>query len=146
MHLYYTVVTGLGFQGQSRCWGHTSCELSYLPSVLCSSIQNVMQLDAHCRGAITSVEWSDHESSILATTGSDDQLAVWDLALERDPEEEAALAAQSNAQAPADLPAQLLFVHSGQHNMKEVHWHPKIPGMLVCTAEDGFNLFKPANL
>ena len=98
------------------------------------------------RGAITSVEWCHHESSILATTGSDDQLAVWDLALERDPEEEAALAAQTNALAPADLPPQLLFVHSGQHNMKEVHWHPQIPGMMVCTAEDGFNLFKPANL
>lgn len=98
------------------------------------------------RGAITSVEWSHHESSILATCASDDQLAVWDLALERDPEEEAALAAQTNALAPADLPPQLLFVHSGQHNMKEVHWHPQIPGMLVCTAEDGFNIFKPANL
>lgn len=98
------------------------------------------------RGAITSVEWSHHESSILATCGSDDQLAVWDLALERDPEEEAALAATTNAAAPADLPPQLLFVHSGQRNMKEVHWHPQIPGMLVCTAEDGFNMFKPANL
>ncbi|KAL3143451.1 hypothetical protein ABBQ38_002267 [Trebouxia sp. C0009 RCD-2024] len=106
---------------------------------------HVANFDYH-KGAITSVEWSHHESSILATTGSDDQLAVWDLALERDPEEEAALAAQTNALAPADLPAQLLFVHSGQHNMKEVHWHPQIPGMMVCTAEDGFNLFRPANL
>ncbi|KAL0052504.1 hypothetical protein WJX82_003231 [Trebouxia sp. C0006] len=106
---------------------------------------HVANFDYH-RGAITSVEWSHHESSILATCASDDQLAVWDLALERDPEEEAALAADTNALAPADLPPQLLFVHSGQHNMKEVHWHPQIPGMLVCTAEDGFNLFKPANL
>ncbi|KAL0022992.1 hypothetical protein WJX79_004044 [Trebouxia sp. C0005] len=106
---------------------------------------HVANFDYH-KGAITSVEWSHHESSILATCASDDQLAVWDLALERDPEEEAALAADTNALAPADLPPQLLFVHSGQHNMKEVHWHPQIPGMLVCTAEDGFNLFKPANL
>lgn len=106
---------------------------------------HVANFDYH-KGAITSVEWSHHESSILATCASDDQLAVWDLALERDPEEEAALAADTNALAPADLPPQLLFVHSGQHNMKEVHWHRQIPGMLVCTAEDGFNLFKPANL
>ena len=111
-----------------------------------NSTCNTQAYAPHCRGAITSVEWSHHESSILATCASDDQLAVWDLALERDPEEEAALAADTNALAPADLPPQLLFVHSGQHNMKEVHWHPQIPGMLVCTAEDGFNLFKPANL
>ena len=108
--------------------------------------QHLVIVELCCRGPITSVEWSQHESSILATCGGDDQLAVWDLALERDPEEEAALAAQSNALAPADLPAQLLVSHSGQHNMKEAHWHPQIPGMIVCPAEDGFNLFKPANV
>ncbi|KAK9811267.1 hypothetical protein WJX72_000900 [[Myrmecia] bisecta] len=98
------------------------------------------------RNAITSVEWSPHESSMLATTSADGQLAVWDLALERDPEEEASLAASGSAQAPEDLPPQLLFVHSGQHDMKELHWHPQIPGMLISTAADGFNVFKPANV
>ena len=34
--------------------------------------------------------------------------------LERDPEEEAALAASMNAASAEDLPAQLLFVHLGQ--------------------------------
>jgi ribosome assembly protein RRB1 len=51
---------------------------------------------------------------MLTTTSADGQLAVWDLALERDPEEEAALAASMNAASPDDLPAQLLFVHLGQ--------------------------------
>ena len=59
-----------------------------------------------CRGPVT--------SSVLTTTSADGQLAVWDLALERDPEEEAALAASMNAASPDDLPAQLLFVHLGQ--------------------------------
>lgn len=36
-------------------------------------------------GPVTSVEWCPYESSMLATTSSDNQLAVWDLALERDP-------------------------------------------------------------
>jgi WD40 repeat protein len=40
------------------------------------------------RGPVTSVEWSPHESAMLVTTGADNALAVWDLALERDPEEE----------------------------------------------------------
>lgn len=63
---------------------------------------------------MTSVEWCPFESSMLTTTSADGQLAVWDLALERDPEEEAALAATMDAASPDDLPAQLLFVHLGQ--------------------------------
>ena len=81
---------------------------------------------------------------MLATTSSDGQLAIWDLAVERDPEEEANLAPENNAEAPDDLPPQLMFVHCGQQDMKEAHWHPQIPGMMVSTAADGFNVFKPA--
>ena len=77
---------------------------------------------------------------------ADNQLAVWDLALERDPEEEAALAPEGNALAPADLPPQLLFVHAGQTDLKEAHWHPQIPGLMLSTAGDGFNVFKPYNV
>lgn len=68
------------------------------------------------------------------------------MALERDPEEEAALAAEGNAAAPEDMPAQLMFLHAGQNNLKELHWHSQIPGMLLSTAGDGFDLFKPSNL
>ncbi len=71
---------------------------------------------------------------------------VWDLALERDAEEEAALAPAGNAAAPEDMPAQLLFLHAGQRNRKECHWHAQIPGMVASTAEDTINVFKPSNL
>lgn len=98
------------------------------------------------RGAITSVEWCPYEASMLSTTSSDDTLGVWDLALERDPEEEAALAPDTNVAAPEDLPAQLLFLHAGQRDVKESHWHPQIPGLIISTAADGFNVFKPANV
>jgi ribosome assembly protein RRB1 len=96
--------------------------------------------------SITSLEWSPQESSVLATSSSDNQLAIWDLAVERDPEEEASLVPHTNAAAPEDLPPQLMFVHGGQQDMKECHWHPQIPGMLVSTAADGFNVFKAANV
>ncbi|GAQ90837.1 hypothetical protein KFL_006910010 [Klebsormidium nitens] len=98
---------------------------------------------------ITSLEWSAHDSSALAVAAADNQLTLWDLSLEADAEEErhwAAAQAQPQAEAPPDLPAQLLFVHQGQHDLKELHWHPQVPGLLVSTAADGFNVFKASNL
>ncbi|KAJ7544891.1 hypothetical protein O6H91_09G097800 [Diphasiastrum complanatum] len=98
---------------------------------------------------ITSIEWSPHEASTVAATSADNQLTIWDLSLERDAEEEAAYQAQleqKQAEAPEDLPPQLLFVHQGQKNLKELHWHPQIHGLMVATSGDGFNVFRPSNL
>ncbi|CAA6665045.1 unnamed protein product [Spirodela intermedia] len=97
---------------------------------------------------ITSIEWSPHESSTLAVTSSDNQLTIWDLSLERDEEDEAEFKANMKDQvnAPENLPPQLLFVHQGQKDLKELHWHQQIPGMLVSTAADGFNVLMPTNL
>eukprot|EP00878_Enallax_costatus_P033373 GHUV01036797.1.p1 GENE.GHUV01036797.1~~GHUV01036797.1.p1 ORF type:complete len:463 (+),score=125.34 GHUV01036797.1:104-1492(+) len=105
----------------------------------------ISQFNFH-RSHVTSVEWSPYECSMLATTGGDNQALVWDLALERDPEEEAALAPEGNAQLQEELPSQLLFVHAGQTDIKELHWHEQIPGLLCTTAGDGFNVFRPSNL
>lgn len=105
----------------------------------------VSQFNFH-KSSVTSVEWSPYESSMLATSGADNQVCCWDLALERDPEEEAALAPEGNALLQEELPSQLLFVHAGQSDIKELHWHAQIPGLLGSTALDGFNLFRPSNL
>lgn len=97
---------------------------------------------------ITSVEWSPHEPSTVAVSSSDHQLTIWDLSLERDEEEEAEFKAKMKEEvnAPTDLPPQLLFVHQGQKDLKELHWHSQIPGMVISTAADGFNILMPSNI
>ncbi|KAI9337049.1 WD40-repeat-containing domain protein [Zopfochytrium polystomum] len=97
------------------------------------------------RGAITSIEWHPFESSMLAAAGSDDQLTIWDLALERDPEEEAVMAGGGAGGAAVEVPPQLLFVHQGQQDLKELHWHKQMPGVLASTALSGFSIFKTIN-
>jgi ribosome assembly protein RRB1 len=62
---------------------------------------------------------------------------LWDLAVEQDDEE-----MNEVSQGGQDVPPQLLFVHQGQKDVKEVHWHPQIPGAVITTALDGFNVFK----
>ena len=89
------------------------------------------------KGAITSIEWAPHDESVISVSGSDNQLTVWDLSVEAD---------TNNSTDPVidDFPPQLLFIHQGQYNIKELHHHPQINGVVVSTAEDGFNIFKPA--
>lgn len=41
-----------------------------------------------------------------------------------------------------EVPPQLLFIHQGQEEIKEVHWHPHVEGVLMSTACDAFNIFR----
>lgn len=85
---------------------------------------------------VTTVEWDPNESTVFASGGADDQIIQWDLALEKDdtgePQEEELQA----------LPPQLLFIHQGQMDIKELHWHPQCPGSIISTAHSGFNIFR----
>lgn len=92
----------------------------------------------HHSAPITSVEWHPTDATVLASSGADDQVCLWDLSLERDEEEIAALA---NSELK-DLPPQLLFIHQGLKDIKEIHWHKQIPGMIVSTSHTGFDVFK----
>lgn len=105
----------------------------------------------HHTKPITTVEWHPTDSTVLATGGADDQIALWDLAVEKDAEASAATAGSSNNGTMAggdddadigDLPPQLLFIHQGQTDIKELHWHPQMPGVILSTAHSGFNVFK----
>mmetsp|Transcript_22212 Transcript_22212/g.62416 ORF Transcript_22212/g.62416 Transcript_22212/m.62416 type:complete len:503 (+) Transcript_22212:64-1572(+) len=87
---------------------------------------------------ITSIEWHPHDESVLVLTSADNTTTLWDMDMKKDPEE------ICHADAP-QVPAQLLFVHRGQQDVKEVRWHPQIPGLMGTTAANNFHLFKTIN-
>jgi len=86
---------------------------------------------------VTSLEWNPNDSSVLAVSAADDQLTIWDFAVERDE-----IVTSSSAGDEDDVPAQLLFVHQGQKEIKELHWHTQLPGVIISTANDAFNIFR----
>ncbi|CAO1633636.1 unnamed protein product [Parajaminaea phylloscopi] len=89
---------------------------------------------------ISSVEWHPTEESVFAASGRDDQVTLWDLAVEQDEDEDGS--AVRYGPEGREVPSQLLFCHQGQQDIKEVHWHPQIPGVLSTTALSGFNIFR----
>lgn len=88
----------------------------------------------HHTEPVTTVEWHPSEPTIFASGGADNQITLWDLAVEKDNE--------TNEEEVKDIPPQLLFIHQGQTDIKELHWHPQLPGVVISTAHSGFNIFK----
>ena len=100
--------------------------------------------------AITSIEWHPTESSVLAASGADDQISLWDFAVEQDREAPASASVEDSelplAPNGMPIPPHLLFVHQGQREVKEIHWHPQSPGVVMSTAGSGFNIFKTISI
>lgn len=80
---------------------------------------------------ITSIEWHPTDDSIVAVAAGDNTLTLWDLAVELDDEE------SRDTAGVQDVPPQLLFVHY-MEMVKECHWHPQIPGVVMGTGGSGF--------
>jgi ribosome assembly protein RRB1 len=103
-------------------------------------------LTFHNGAAISAVEFSEHNESVLAVTSDDGQATIWDLSVERDPDEEReVLGKLFNRNDTTTLPDQLMFQHQGLTHPKEVHFHPQVPGMVVTGDFNGLNIFKPRN-
>jgi len=95
------------------------------------------------KGAITSLEWSPSNESMMAVSSDDGQVTLWDFSIERDVEEEEAL--KVSHPELTDYPAQLVFQHCGLVEPKEVHWHPQLTGVILVADQNGMDVFRPAN-
>lgn len=82
--------------------------------------------------AITSISWDPNDDSALALSSEDNSVTFWDLSIISENEKEL-------------VPSQLVFIHRGQSFIKEIHHHRQIPGLLLSTSYDGFNVLKPSN-
>ena len=97
---------------------------------------------------VTSIEWHPTDSTVFAASSDDNQITLWDLAVEKDDEEEDDLVKGGIISRPvrAIQPPQLLFIHQGQNEVKEVHWHPQIEGLIISTALSGFDIFRTVSV
>ena len=89
------------------------------------------------RGPITSVDWHPKDEAVLAVSSDDDSTSIWDMSVEED---------ESEVGGEHVYPPQLLFLHMGQKSVKEIKFHKQMPGVMVSTALDGFNIFKTFNI
>lgn len=94
----------------------------------------IAHFDFH-KEQITSLRWHPTDDSILLACAGDNTLTLWDMAVELDDEESRYTADVK------DVPPQLLFVHY-MEQVKEAHWHPQIPGLLMATGGSGYGVFK----
>jgi len=77
--------------------------ITFLPPLTLYSGASVAVFKHHT-APITSVEWHHTDSSVFAASGSDNQVTLWDLAVERDNDTE-------GKGRHLDVPPQLLFIH-----------------------------------
>ena len=87
-------------------------------------------------GPINSIMWDPFDESQLAVCSEDNRLSIWDFSVE--PDEKKLFDNYNN-----EIPQQLVFLHQGQINLKDVKFHPVFKNMLISSAENGLNLFRP---
>jgi ribosome assembly protein RRB1 len=92
---------------------------------------------------ITSLEWSPDDENVLCVASADDTVTLWDMSLEEDADAEAAMGGGGGGGGGTVEPAQLLFVHAGQEEVREARFHPQLPGVVFSCAADTFNVWRP---
>ncbi|KAH8058609.1 hypothetical protein JL722_5829 [Aureococcus anophagefferens] len=120
----YLVATG-GDDGVARVWDLRAFGKDAKPVGL---------FDYHKGGHVCSVAWDPHDESALAVcaAGAADAVSLWDLSVEDDTPP-----GIPSGASEFGVPPQLMFVHQGLRDPKEVKYHPQIPGLCMTTALDG---------
>lgn len=124
-------------KGEFRIW-----DLRQLGSQMGSKkaeIDSITRIHWHT-DAITSLQFEPREESVLAVTSADNKMTLWDFSVEVDEDDENN---KMNEELDMEIPPQMMFLHQGQMNMKELRFHPQIANLIFTTAEDSFNLFRP---
>jgi ribosome assembly protein RRB1 len=88
------------------------------------------------KGPITAISWDPFEDTQIAVSSEDNRLSIWDFSVE--PDDNQLFDASNN-----EIPQQLVFLHQGQENIKDLKFHPIYKDFIVSTAENGINVFKP---
>ncbi|KAI6031592.1 WD40-repeat-containing domain protein [Pisolithus microcarpus] len=136
----YLMLSG-GDEGGIKVWDLTECQKARYVCSPSVEVSSPVAAFAWHSAPITSIEWHPTDDSVFVASGADDQVTLWDLGVEQDDEETGATM-NVTPDGDREVPPQLLFIHQGQKDVKEVHWHPQIPGTVISTALDGFNIFK----
>ena len=82
---------------------------------------------------ITSIEWQPDDQWTLAVSSADNRLSIWDFSVEDD----------SHTLTGDKIPEQIIFLHQGQDDIKELKWSPHVHNTLITTAANGYNIFQP---
>ena len=113
----------------------------------CGNQSEIASIDWHKGHSITSIEWKEGVASVLAASDDQDQVTFWDMSLERDDDDCADDGDGDMKEGQKrEVPSQLLFIHQGMQQVKEIHWHPRISGVIGATALSGFNIFQTVNV
>ncbi|XP_071657196.1 glutamate-rich WD repeat-containing protein 1 [Patagioenas fasciata] len=87
-------------------------------------------------GPITALQWLPGASGVLAAA-EDSAVSQWDLGVEPEPGGD-----PGGDPALAALPPQLLFLHHGEREVRELRWHPQCPGVLLSASRHGVAAFR----
>jgi ribosome assembly protein RRB1 len=60
---------------------------------------------------ITSIAFQPNEESVIAVASEDNRLSIWDMSVENEEED-------------PEIPNELMFLHQGQDEIKEIKFHP----------------------
>lgn len=92
--------------------------------------QRLHSLEFH-QAEVMQVQWSPHTSSMLASTGKDNRVFVWDLAKIGKGSAEMQLVEDDPA------PPELAFIHGGHiANVNDISWNLHDMGMIASVTED----------